>query len=93
VGSVYSIQVQNDLRRIKRRNDSAYRIALRALWHLERLGPAPDGHVKRVLPQFAPRSVCQFVFLRGGRTILVRYEIDGDSFTVLTVAVRASPRW
>ena len=93
MGSVYSIQVQDDLRRIKRRNESAYRIALRALRHLERLGPTPDGHVKRVLPQYAPRSVCRFVFPRGGRTILVRYEIDGDSFRVLTVAVRASPRW
>jgi len=93
VGSVNSIQVQDDLRRIKRRNDSSYRTALRALWRLEQLGPRPDGHVKRLLPQFAPRSVCQLVFPRGGRTILVRYEINGESFTVLTIAVRSSPRW
>ena len=93
MGSVYSIQVQDDLRRIKRRNEIAYRIALRALWRLEQLGPIPDGHVKRQLPQFAPRAVCQLVFPRGGRTILVRYEINDESFTVLTVGVRASPRW
>ena len=93
MGSLYSNQVRDDLRQIRRRNDAAYRIALRALWRLERLGPAPDGHIKRLLPQFAPRSICQLVFPRGGRTILVRYEIEGDSFTVLTIAVRASPRW
>lgn len=93
MGSIYSTQVQDDLRRIRGRNDAAYRTALRALWRLEQLGPAPDGHIKRRLLQFEPRSVCQLVFPRGGRTILVRYEIQGDSFTVLTVAVRASPRW
>jgi hypothetical protein len=92
VGSVYSNQVREDLRRIKLRNAMAYRTALRGLWRLEQLGPAPDGGVKRRLPQFAPREVYQFVFPRSVRTILVRYEIDGDSFTVLTVAVRASPR-
>lgn len=90
---VYSIDVMNDLRRVRQRNNAAYRLALRALRRLEQLGPIPDGHVKRLLPQFAPDTVCQLVFPRGGRTILVRYKIEGDAFTVLTVAVRASPRW
>jgi len=49
--------------------------------------------VKRSLPQLAPRAVCQFVFPRSGRPILIRYELDGGSFTMLTVAVRASPQW
>ena len=93
MGSVYSNQVREDLRRIRLCNAMAYRIALRALWRLEQLGPMPDGGVKRPLPQFAPRAVCQFVFPRSGRTILIRYELDGDSFTILTVAVRTSPRW
>lgn len=90
---VYSVDVMNDLRRLKSRSDSAYRLALRALRRLEQLGPAPDGHVKRVLPQFAPHTLCQLVFPRGGRTILVRYSIEGDGFTIRNVAVRASPRW
>jgi hypothetical protein len=87
------MQVQDDLRRLKRRNEVGYRIALRALRCLEQLGPTPDGHVKRRLPQYAPRTVCQLVFPRRGRTIVVLYEIDGDGFTVLTIAVRSSPRW
>jgi hypothetical protein len=93
VGSVYSIQVQDDLRQIRQRNDAAYRLALGALWRLEQLGPEPDEHIKRELPGFGERRVCQMVFPRGGRTILIRYEIEVDGFTILTVAVRASPRW
>lgn len=90
---VYSSDVMNELRRIRQRNHAAYRLTLRALRRLEKLGPIPDGHVKRRLPQFAPHPVCQLVFPRGGKTILVRYSIEGDGYTVLSVKVRASPRW
>jgi hypothetical protein len=93
MATVYSIEAMNNLRQIKSRSDPACRVALRALRRLEQLGPTPNGRTKRLLPQFAPHSVCQFVFLRGGRTILVRYELDGNSFTIRTSAVRASPRW